>query len=113
MWGSNEPLNDRIKLAESLGWKVWAYDAPAKAQIDDDSRLAPRKRVYILRSPLNVPFNDGKPVTAQAAAKPGASPDAVASASFKVRYHDHESDAWGDLPQTEDEIRAYSEWRGE
>lgn len=91
-----------IDLATSLGWKVWVYKNTVNSP----------KNVYVLRSPLNVPFNEGKPITPQSSVKQSASPDAVASATFKVQYRHSEQEAWGDLPNTEDEIRAYSEWGG-
>ncbi len=103
-------MNKLIELAKSLGWLVWAYDVPDSQKIGGDALIGKTKRIYMLKSPLNVPFNDGKPVVAKPSSREASGEDIAFGAQFTVHTHDDELDAWLDLPQTEDEIRAYSEW---
>lgn len=98
-----------IELAQTLKWQVWAYDVPDFRQVEPGTNkeiaklIAPRKRIYVLRSPNGVPFRDGKPVVAEQLSEEESADITAATYrfTFKAPARETELEAWQDLPEGE------------
>lgn len=57
-----QQFSNLIKLAQTLKWLVWAYDVPDYSKVEPGTDhetaklIAPRKRIYVLKSPYGVPM---------------------------------------------------------
>lgn len=110
----SQQFSKLIELAKTLRWQVWAYDVPDYSQVESGTDketaklIAPRKRIYVLKSPNSVPFRDGKPA-ASVKVEVGSEPNAANIYKFDAPARETELEAWQDLPETEEQIREYSE----
>lgn len=103
-------------MAKTRRWQVWAYDVPDYSKVEPGTDketaklIAPRKRIYVLRSPNGVPFRDGKPVVAEQLSEEESADMAAATYrfTFKAPARETELEAWQDLPETEEQLREYS-----